>query len=176
MENLFTVGGVFREARSIIKGQFWRVVAQTGALILAVIGLSAVFHASMTVLVGFAFVVMTLSYATRGEFSYDDIFEAVTLKKIIYLILASLLVGLAIVAGLILLIIPGLIVLVLLSMAKYAVVDRDISPREALRVSARITKGYRWKDWSVVGWHEEHKVSWPAIRQAFKQAERAGPS
>lgn len=60
-------------------------------------------------------------------------------------LLASLLTGAAVLFGLILLIIPGIIAAVGLLFVKYVVVDRELGPIEALKESWAITKGNRMK-------------------------------
>lgn len=56
---------------------------------------------------------------------------------------ASILAGLVVFAGLILLIVPGIIAALALSLVSFVVVDRGLSPVDALKESARITKGRR---------------------------------
>ncbi len=56
---------------------------------------------------------------------------------------ATILTAIIVVVGLILLIIPGLIAAVALLFVKFIVVDRKLGPIEALKESARITKGHR---------------------------------
>lgn len=57
----------------------------------------------------------------------------------------TILAGVAVVIGLILLVVPGIIVAMMLIFASYIVIDRGLGPIEALQESRRITKGYRWK-------------------------------
>lgn len=57
-----------------------------------------------------------------------------------YLILAVV-----IIIGFILLIVPGVIALLMFMFATSLVVDKGLMPIEALKESARITKGHRWK-------------------------------
>lgn len=56
---------------------------------------------------------------------------------------ATILTGIAVVIGLILLIVPGIIVAMMLLFVKFIVVDRGMGPIDALKESARITKGHR---------------------------------
>lgn len=56
---------------------------------------------------------------------------------------ATLLTALIVVVGLILLIVPGVIAAVMLIFVKFIVVDRKMGPIEALKESARMTKGHR---------------------------------
>lgn len=57
----------------------------------------------------------------------------------------SILLLIIVVVGLVLLIVPGVIAALALSFACYLVVDRGLAPVAALKESARITKGNRWK-------------------------------
>jgi uncharacterized membrane protein len=56
---------------------------------------------------------------------------------------ASILAALVVLAGFVLLIVPGIIAALALSFVSFVVVDRDLSPIKALQESARITKGRR---------------------------------
>lgn len=60
-------------------------------------------------------------------------------------LLSNILYGLAVVVGLILLIIPGIVVAVALGVFHYALVDKKAGPLEALKQSRALTKGARWK-------------------------------
>lgn len=55
----------------------------------------------------------------------------------------SIIVGIIVVIGLILIIVPGVIAALMLMFATYVVVDRELGPIEALSESRRITKGHR---------------------------------
>lgn len=56
----------------------------------------------------------------------------------------SVLVFLAVLAGLILLIVPGIILALALSFATYLVIDKGLGPISAFKESMAITKGNRW--------------------------------
>ncbi|MEY4746975.1 MAG: hypothetical protein RLZZ416_24 [Candidatus Parcubacteria bacterium] len=58
---------------------------------------------------------------------------------------ATVLNGIIVVVGLIVLVIPGIIFGIMLLFTPYLVVDRDLTPIKALKESARITKGNRWQ-------------------------------
>jgi uncharacterized membrane protein len=57
---------------------------------------------------------------------------------------ASILYGLTLVAGLILLIVPGIIFALMFMFTTFIVIDRDLGPVEAMKESNRITHGHKW--------------------------------
>lgn len=57
----------------------------------------------------------------------------------------TILYSLAVLIGLILLVIPGIIISLAYQFGGYIVIDRNMGPVEALKESARITKGHRWE-------------------------------
>lgn len=56
---------------------------------------------------------------------------------------AAILVGLVVVVGLILIIIPGIIAISMFAFVKYIVIDKNMGPIEAMKESLRITEGHR---------------------------------
>ncbi|MEK9161077.1 MAG: hypothetical protein AAB440_03545 [Patescibacteria group bacterium] len=60
-------------------------------------------------------------------------------------VLTSILVALAFLIGIILLIVPGIVAMLVFGMSLYLVMDRGMEPVLALKESARITKGNRWR-------------------------------
>ncbi|HEY0011055.1 MAG TPA: DUF975 family protein [Candidatus Paceibacterota bacterium] len=82
--------------------------------------------------------------------AYDDV-EAARLEDLWYpeayfrYLGISIITGVLVILGLILLIIPGIIVGAGLSLATYLVVDKGMGPVAAAKESWRITKGYRMK-------------------------------
>lgn len=58
---------------------------------------------------------------------------------------ARILVGLAVIIGIILLIVPGVIFGLMFMFTPYLVIDKGMSPIEAMKESKRITSGYKWK-------------------------------
>ncbi len=57
---------------------------------------------------------------------------------------ASILVGLAIGVGFVLLIIPGIIAAIFFMFTTFIVIDKELGPIEAMKESMRIGRGYRW--------------------------------
>ena len=61
----------------------------------------------------------------------------------LYYFAAQIIVGLAVVLGLILLIVPGIIIALALMFTSYLIIDKHRGPLEAIQESKRITKGHR---------------------------------
>jgi hypothetical protein len=81
--------------------------------------------------------------AIRGEeFHVNEMFNAY--RQTLQIGAASLLVGVIVVLGLILLIVPGIIFACRLAMVPYLVMDRKMQAVEAVRKSWEITKGHSW--------------------------------
>lgn len=58
---------------------------------------------------------------------------------------ASILLGIIVVVGLILVVVPGIIAALAFALTGYLVVDKGMNPIAALKESAKLTKGNRWK-------------------------------
>lgn len=56
----------------------------------------------------------------------------------------TIVVGLAVLAGLILLIVPGIIFALMFMFTTFIIIDRELGPIEAMKESARITRGHKW--------------------------------
>jgi len=80
-----------------------------------------------------------------------DSAESVTLKDLwnpqpfLYYLAGQILVGIAVIVGLILLIVPGIIIALTLLFTSYIIIDKHRGPIEAIKESIRITKGHRWE-------------------------------
>jgi len=74
---------------------------------------------------------------------WAHLFDKITPRKLGNGIVATILTGLAVVVGTVLLVIPGIIAALTLSQTLYLIVDRDMSAIEAMSESARIMKGNR---------------------------------
>jgi uncharacterized membrane protein len=71
-------------------------------------------------------------------------------KVFLYYLGGQILVGLTVIIGLVLLVIPGIIAALGLMFTSYLIVDKNRGPIEAYKESWRITKGHRWQLASLV--------------------------
>ncbi len=82
------------------------------------------------------------AYDNLSNTSYGDLWHPQSyLPYLAVTILFGLMMGL----GMLLLIVPGLIVLVVFFFSPFIVIDRATGPIEALKASMEITKGHRWQ-------------------------------
>lgn len=104
-------------------------------------GLSLVF-ALLSIAIEILLVRLTLkSHDSIETVSYRDALPAKPFWKYIG---SQIVVGIAVLIGLVLLIVPGIIAALAFFMTQYLVVERKLWPIEAMKESARITKGNRW--------------------------------
>ncbi len=68
-----------------------------------------------------------------------------------YFLGAKLLVGVVVILGLVLLIVPGIIFGLMFMFTPYVVIDKGLGPIEAMRESKRITDGHKWQLLGLVG-------------------------
>ena len=85
---------------------------------------------------------MSLRFVDGGRGELADLFA--TFSLIVKYILASVIVGIVVLVGVILLIIPGIIWGVRLQFYGWAVVDKGAAPFEAVRMSWEMTRGSFW--------------------------------
>ncbi len=97
-------------------------------------------------LIGLGQIKIALSLADDGRPTWADLFN--NYRLVPYYFIASLLAGVLIGIGLILLIIPGVYIGIRLIFFPYFLVDKKVGPIEAIKQSFAITKG---EVWSLLG-------------------------
>ncbi len=151
MEHTFSIKGLLAESRAIIKPRLWKVVGQyalVGALsVLAsmLAGKNMLVSAAVSVFFGVFTIILSVRYARHGSATLGDVFDSLTWKGCAWFFLVSLVTGVSIVLGVVLLVVPGVYLAVHLSLAKYLAVDKHMAPLAAWRESFRRTKGHGWK-------------------------------
>ncbi len=122
------------------------VVSWLSGFILGMLGqkgnfISGLFNLAITTLVDLGVVATMLKvYDAPDSGTFSDLWHP---QQYFSYLAATLLTAIIVVVGLILLIVPGLIAAVALIFVKFIVVDRNMGPIDALKESARITKGHR---------------------------------
>jgi uncharacterized membrane protein len=113
----------------------------------AAVGLSPILSLAYSILLpnplGYGVAFAYLKAARGDPVKVKDMFEV--FHNYWNVVLASLLVGVIVAIGLVLLIIPGIIFACKLAFTPYLVVDRKMAIIEAVKESWRMTGGYSWK-------------------------------
>ncbi len=155
-----TVGGCYGAGKDIIRNNFFELLLITIILTVffVVLGIARKAAESELFLSPF-FALFTLGYsilimnpvrygglysylkAARGETpQVKDIF--IFQRKYFNVVLAGLLNSVIVIAGFILLVVPGIIFACKLAFVPYLVIDRDMEPVEAVKKSWSMTRGY----------------------------------
>ncbi len=82
------------------------------------------------------------AYDNVGSAKFEDLWAP---RHIVSFVLASIVVGIIIFLGFILLIVPGIIWALRYAFVQYLVIDRGLDVSAALKESARITSGHKWQ-------------------------------
>ena len=104
----------------------------------------------MSIASGIVGVFVEMGLITFALRAYDSI-ESAGIKDLwnampfFYYFAAQIVVGLSVLLGLVILIVPGIMVALALMFTSYLVIDKHRGPIEALKESSRITKGHRWQ-------------------------------
>ena len=105
----------------------------------AILGLVAVV---MQIIVGMGLIRIALRFCDNEHGSLSDLFSCTTLFG--KYLLGSVLYGLIVLGGIILLIVPGVIWAIKYGFFSYLIIDQDLGPIEALKRSGEITDGAKW--------------------------------
>tara|TARA_B100000745_G_scaffold299783_1_gene251502 strand:+ start:19902 stop:20426 length:525 start_codon:yes stop_codon:yes gene_type:complete len=113
------------------------------AMLLMMMTTGNALYTALSYIVLGGFITLLIAHHDGRHVALDDIFEIDA--RWIYFVFASILKGLIIFAGLMLLVIPGIYVFLRLYFVELLVLDRGMRPMEALRASSEMTKGHEWK-------------------------------
>ena len=96
----------------------------------------------VSIFISMAYIRVSLRF-TRGETAeFEDLW--MSYPKFLEFLVGSILYGLLVFAGILLLIIPGIYWAVRYQFFGYCILDRDVGPVEAMKMSGRITRGSWW--------------------------------
>lgn len=113
------------------------------------IGISAL-GGLFSYIMGVVMIAVALLVGRGRKVSMASVRELVTGYTLVSYLFGTILVGLAVIVGLVLLIVPGIIFALMFSMTTYAIVDKHMGPIEAMKHSKVITKGNRLKILGIV--------------------------
>ncbi len=157
-EKSFSIKEVISSGWGIMKKNFWFfVIFMIVAAILQGIDPSArkmpigdpatsifvIIGLLLSTLVTLASAKISLDAANNKKLSLDSL-KGTTTHYLSFLVL-SILISLIVMAGLVLLVVPGVIWAIQFSMAPYLVIDKQMNPIDAMKESSRITKGKKWQ-------------------------------
>jgi uncharacterized membrane protein len=91
--------------------------------------------------IGIGLIHISLKFIDKKKPVYKDLFYY---KPIVNYFLASILTGLIVIGGLLLLIVPGIFFGIRLKYACYLIIDKNLKPMEAIKASWKMTKGNVW--------------------------------
>jgi uncharacterized membrane protein len=86
---------------------------------------------------------ISLMVVDGGQASIGDLFSGA--PSFAPYVLGTLLYSLIVAAGLVLLVVPGIIAMVMFGYYGYLIIDSGLGPVDALKASAALTQGARWK-------------------------------
>lgn len=113
------------------------VASTITVLISTVIGIGLSFAISLC---------QTVFYLRAHESTKDIALTSVWRPEVFWKFVGtSMILGIILLVGFLLLIVPGIILSIIFGFALYAVVEERLTPMEALKASARLTKGHRWQ-------------------------------
>lgn len=105
-------------------------------VVLSVINMVATWYGSVVLMKA------SLSVAARKQIA-PDVYN-LTVPTIVTLIVASILTGLGVMIGAVLLIIPGIMFALRTSLTQYVILDEHLTTVPAIKKSIALTKGYSW--------------------------------
>jgi uncharacterized membrane protein len=133
---LLIVAGLIQYVPDIIAA-----IIEADAPILSIIIQIASFVLSVIIAMGLIKICLRFCDGEKGEFS--DLFSCYPL--FFNYLVGSILYGLIVVVGLILLIIPGIVWAIKFQFFDYLIVDKGLGPIDALEKSSEITRGVKWE-------------------------------
>jgi predicted nucleic-acid-binding protein len=97
----------------------------------------------LSMIVGMGFIKIALKFYDKQKADFDDLFSCA--KQFFPYLLSAILMTLAVIGGIIVLIVPGIILGLQLQFFAYFIVDKKTGPMQALKESSRITRGQKWQ-------------------------------
>lgn len=95
----------------------------------------------VNIVIGMGLIRISLEFIGKAKPKIRDI---VYYKPIVRYVLASIVTGIVVILGLVLLIIPGVILAIRLQYTTYLIVDKNLGPIEAIKKSWSVTRGNTW--------------------------------
>jgi uncharacterized membrane protein len=150
--------GVYKTSKAAVMVNIWPILYVLLASMLLSIAVGAFFTETQTTIITFIpasllSAALTILYiqGARGKKMEFEASVRAAWPLLATFIVVNLLSGLAILAGILLLIVPGLVLLARLSLAPYFAVDKKLGAVDSLKASMQATKGNAGKVWGIIG-------------------------
>ena len=150
----FTASGAITHGWELFKKRPWFFIGVTAlyCVVQWLIGqiASAVGQGVLSFIIDFGLSALAqlcmISFALKAHDSVDDVSLADAWKpeRYIQYLGVYVLMGIAVIGGLILLIVPGIIASLMFIFSEYIVIEKNISSIDAMKESMRITNGHKW--------------------------------
>lgn len=157
MENKksFSIRKTLSESWGLVRAEFWKFVLVSLILLGASFvsglvedrnALYSVLSFLLQVYLGLVWLIFAVRTVEKKKLVFKEVFREINARLYMKFLLLSIVVTLAIIAGTILLIIPGIMLALGLQFAGYYMADNhDVSVKDALKRSWQGTKGLKWK-------------------------------
>lgn len=155
-------------ALSQLKGKWWLTIGvllvsgmigsvASGAVSAVSRGLSVVVSFLISGILSFGMAVYALNIVRDNNASFTDIFDGFRMNVVFKAIVLGIVTTLATAAGMMLLIVPGIIIAIMFSQAFYIFIDNnELSPIDCIKESAEMMKGHKGEffvlNFSFIGW------------------------
>ena len=103
----------------------------------------SIFSTVLNLIIDLVLIRISLKFCDSQKVRFSEFFGGIAI--FFKFIFSSILYGLAVIVGLVLLIIPGIILGFRLQFYGYLIVEKGLGPLQALNKSFEMTKGYTWQ-------------------------------
>lgn len=104
---------------------------------------SSLLSSLVSLLINMSIIRVSLKFADGQPVQFADLYQGFTVRKVINYIAASILYGIMVAIGFILLIVPGIYLALTYGQFSYAIIDKDLGILDAFKYSKQITSGQK---------------------------------
>ena len=142
-------------AAIIISGMIGSIVS--GVIGILTPGLGIIVSLCIQGIVEFGIITYALNVARDNDAKFTDIFDGFNSHIILKAIVLGIIVAIAVSAGMVLFVIPGIIIALMFSQSFFILFDNpELTPIECIKASAEMMRGHKWECFvlylSFIGW------------------------